>query len=63
MKKMLAVAVAFAVSPAFAKGQAPKQTHHCEVDGKEVKATKKECHKQKGKWAKGAPAADAAAGK
>ena len=61
MKKILVLVAAFAVAPAaFAKGGS-KQTHHCEVDGKEVAATKKDCKAQKGKWAKGAPTAPPAA--
>jgi len=36
------------------KGGTP-QTHHCEVQGKEVSKTKKECGKAGGTWAKGAP--------
>jgi hypothetical protein len=62
VKKILVFAAALMIAPsAFAKGAANKQTHHCEVDGKEVKATRKECHKQKGKWAKGEPSGAAAA--
>ncbi len=62
MKKILVFAAALMIAPtAFAKGAMNKQNHHCEVDGKEVKATHKECSKQKGKWAKGEPSGAAAA--
>ncbi|MBS2023608.1 MAG: hypothetical protein JST92_14490 [Deltaproteobacteria bacterium] len=57
--KTIAIAVAFLLSPVAAFAAA--QTHHCEIDGKEVSKTKKECHKAKGKWAKGAPTAAPAA--
>lgn len=62
MKKILVFAAALMIAPSvFAKGAVSKQTHHCEVDGKEVKATRKACHSQKGKWAKGEPSGAAAA--
>jgi hypothetical protein len=58
--KILVFAAALAVAPAvFAKG-GTAQTHHCEIDGKEVTKTKKDCKAAKGTWAKGAPAAAAA---
>lgn len=57
MKKTLVLVAALVLAPAaFAKGGS-KQTHHCEVEGKEVAKTKKECKAAKGTWAKGAPAA------
>ena len=56
MKKMLAFVAVLALAPA---AFANKQNHHCVVDGKEVTATRKACHAQKGKWAKGAPSAAA----
>ena len=56
MTKILVFAAALMLAPsAFAKGAMNKQTHHCEVDGKEVVKTHKECSKAKGKWAKGEP--------
>ena len=62
MKKILVFAAALMIAPtAFAKGAMNKQTHHCEVGGKEVTATRKACHAQKGKWAKGEPTAAPAA--
>ena len=62
MKKILVFAAALVLAPAaFAKGGMNKQNHHCELDGKEVVKTHKECSKAKGKWAKGEPAAAAAA--
>ena len=57
MTKTLVFAAALIAAPAvLAKGGSP-QTHHCEVDGKEVAKTKKECKAAKGTWAKGAPSA------
>ena len=64
MKTLAFAAAALVLAPAaFAKEKKapPAQSHHCEVDGKEVTATKKACTKQKGTWAKGAPAAAAPA--
>ena len=62
MTKILVFAAALMLAPtAFAKGAMNKQTHHCEIDGKEVAGkTHKECSKAKGKWAKGEPTAAAA---
>jgi len=58
----IAVASLLVAAPALAKG--PKggtpQTHHCELGGKEVQKTRKECAKAGGTWAKGAPAGAAA---
>ena len=60
MKNLIISAVLAVSSLAFAgTGKAPAQTHHCEVDGKEVAKTHKECSAAKGKWVKGAPAAAA----
>jgi hypothetical protein len=63
MKKALFVAASVCMmsSVAFAKTP-PKQTHHCMKDGAEVKATKKQCIKQGGKWEKMDDAAAGAAG-
>lgn len=57
MKKILAALV---LVPALALAAAPVQNHHCEKDGQTLEKTKKECHKDGGKWVKNASATKAA---
>ena len=66
MKTIIALGILALTGTAFAKG-GPKggtpQTHHCQTkDGSEAMKTKKECLKDGGTWANGAPGGAAAGG-